>query len=351
MPHAAVQVRRIGCQPQDGPAQDAYVLAHSWGTVFHRPQWLAAVHSAYGHADASLAAWRGETLCGLLPMMEVHSVFVGKVLVSIPYATYGGILADDDDAAAALANEARAMLGRCGGNYLELRHREMRPLDLPVVNRYDTFRKRLPSQADDVLAGLPRKARAAARKGLDDLGEDCARMGGDLLPDVYRLYAMTLRRLGSPNYSWTFFRHLAAQYGDDCVCLVVYRRGRPVAGVMSFIFRDEIVPYFSGSTDEGQRLNANNVMYLRLMEYAAGRGLEWFDFNRTRRDNHGPYDFKRHQGFEPSPLHYQIALGDGATMPNLTPSNRTFALAGRIWRRLPLPLTRCAGAVLSRWIP
>ncbi len=356
MPNAAVQVRRIGCQARDAQTQDAYVLAHPMGTVFHRPHWLRAVQSAYGHADASLAAWRGEKLCGLLPMMEVKSVFVGKVLVSIPYATYGGIIADDDQAAVALAVEARAMLGRQGGNYLELRHREMRPLDLPVISRYDTFRKMLPAQASEVLPQLPRKARAAARNGLDDLGEDCARMGfartgGDLLADVYRLYAMTLRRLGSPNYSLTLFRRLAAEYGDDCVCLVVYRKRRPIAGVVSFVFRDEIVPYFSGSTDQGQRLNANNVMYLRLMEYAVGRGIKWFDFNRTRRDNHGPYDFKRHQGFEPSPLHYQIALAAGAAMPNLTPSNRKFALAGRIWRRLPLPLTRCAGAVLSRWIP
>ncbi len=350
MPEAPVQVRPVALDAQDGQAQDCYVLQHPQGTVFHRPHWLRAVAAAYGHAPASLGAWRGEQLCGLLPLMEVKSLFVGKVLVSVPYATYGGIVADDDATVAALAAEAQNLLGRRGANYLELRHREQRPLDLPVITRYDTFRKELPP-AGEVLEKLPRKARAAARNGLSVLGEDCARMGGDLLGDVYRLYCLTLRRLGSPNYSWRLFRELAREYGDDCVCLAVFRGGRAIAGVVSFIFRDEMVPYFSGSTDAGQRLNANNVMYLRLMEYAATHWLKWFDFNRTRRDNRGPYDFKRHQGFEPSPLHYQICLAEGAAAPNLTPSNRKFAIAGRVWRRLPLALTRPAGSVLSRWIP
>jgi len=32
--------------------------------------------------------------------------------------------------------------------------------------------------------------------------------------------------------------------------------------------------------------------------------------NRTRRDNRGPYDFKRPQGFSPSPLHYQVFMNN-----------------------------------------
>jgi FemAB-related protein (PEP-CTERM system-associated) len=204
---------------------------------------------------------------------------------------------------------------------------------------------------EDVLALLPRKTRAAARKGLDLLGEDSAVTGPELLDVIYDLYSVTLRRLGSPNYRREFFHSLLSAYGDDCVCLVVRDAGKPVAGVVSFIFRDEIVPYFSGSLDEGMTKNANNVMYLRLMEYAVGRGLKWFDFNRTRRDNTGPHAFKRYHGFEPAPLHYQVYLHNGKSKPNLSPSNKKFALAGRAWSKMPLWLTRSAGSTISKWIP
>lgn len=351
MPEMALQVRPL--QPEQRQSWQGYVLDHPNGTVFHRLEWSDAVAAAYGHRALHLTAWQGDRLAGVLPLFLVKSPFVGKVLVSVPYATYGGVLGDTPAVAAALYEHAKSLMKQHAARYLEFRHREAGTLDLPEISRYDTFRRELPGKVEEVLAGLPRKARAAARGGLSSLGDDCTRTGNDaeLVDIVYDLYSITLRRLGSPNYSRKLFHELRQSYGDDCVALVVRDAGKPIAGVISYIFRDEIVPYFSGSLDEGMRKNANNVMYLRLMEYAVKRGLRRFDFNRTRRDNSGPYDFKRHHGFEPSPLHYQIALADGVAMPNLTPSNRKFALAGNVWKKLPLGLTRLAGAVVSRWIP
>ena len=101
----------------------------------------------------------------------------------------------------------------------------------------------------------------------------------------------------------------------------------------------------------GKAANANNVMYLRLMEYAVQKGLRWFDFNRSRRDNRGPHAFKRYHGFEPAPLHYQVFMNKIAELPNLSPSNKKYALAGRVWKKLPLWLTGPAGSQITKWIP
>ena len=348
-PEDALEAKRF--EEGDAGPWDAYVLAHPTGTVFHKLAWSWAIAAAYGHEPLHLIAWCKGRVSGVLPLFLVKSLLVGRVLVSVPYATYGGILADSHDAAAALLASAQELCRTFGARYLELRHREPNDLGLPEVDRYDTFRKALPEQVEDVMASLPRKTRAAARNGLKRLGEDCTAMGREWLGMVYDLYSVTLRRLGSPNYSRRLFDALLTQYGDDCVCLVVRDQGKPLAGVISFVFGDEIVPYFSGSLDVGMEKDANNVMYVRLMEYAVGRGLRRFDFNRTRRDNRGPYDFKRHHGFEPTPLHYQFYMSGGGQLPNLSPSNEKYALAGRVWRRLPLWLTRPAGARITKWVP
>ena len=80
-------------------------------------------------------------------------------------------------------------------------------------------------------------------------------------------------------------------------------------------------------------------------------GCRIFDFGRTRCDNAGSFDFKRFHGFEARRLYYKRrALGDGPDV-RLTPTNPRFALARRIWPRLPLVVTRSLGASLSRWIP
>lgn len=327
------------------------MLAHPTGTVFHKLAWSRAVEAAYGHEPLHLVAWHEGRVCGVLPLFLVKSLLVGRVLVSVPYATYGGILADSDPAAAMLLTHGQQLSREFGVQYLELRHREPNGLGLPEIDRYDTFRKQLPERAEEVLPSLPKKTRAAARNGLKLLGEDAVVFGPEWLDAVYELYSSTLRRLGSPNYSRRLFGLLQQQYGDDCVCAIVRDGQVPVAGVVSYVFRDEIVPYFCGSTDVGMLKNANNVLYLRLMEYAIRRGLRWFDFNRTRRDNTGPYGFKRHHGFEPAPLHYQICLNRAKALPNLSPSNSKYALAGRLWRKLPLGLTRLAGARIAKWIP
>ena len=342
----AVQVRPY--EQADADSWESYVQSQPSATVFHRLAWSRAVEKAYGHRPLHLTAWTGERMVGVLPLFLVKSIFVGRVLVSVPYATYGGILADSDEVTAAMLSGAEDLCGRLNVEYLELRHREANSLGLPEIDRYDTFRKQLSSSRDEVLPSLPRKTRAAARKGLKLLD---ASFAPELLDTIYGLYALTLRRLGSPNYRRRFFRELQNTYGDDCVCLVVSDHRKPVAGVISYIFRDEIVPYFSGSLSRGMQKNANNVMYLKLMEYAVERGLKWFDFNRTRRDNRGPHAFKRNHGFEPVALHYQILLNKARELPNLSPSSGKFALAARIWKKLPLWFTRLAGQRITKWIP
>ena len=344
-----LEIKPLGSQ--DSGAWEEYVQDHPDATMFHPLLWSAAVQSAYGHEPMHLVAWRGGHVVGVLPLSMVKSLFVGKVLVSVACATYGGILADSGDIARALAQAAQNLCHDLGAQYLELRHREPVDTGFAEVGQYVTFRKLLPTQVNDVLPSLPRKARAAARAGLDAFGPEAVLSGPEHLGDIHYLYALTMRRLGSPSHRWSFFVHLAELFGDDCVCLLLRRNGRPVAGVVSFLFRDEIVPYFSGSTQEGMECNANNVMYLRLMEYAVLRGLRWFDFNRSRRDNPGPYHFKIHQGFDPQPLHYQVCLLRRSEAPNLTPGNPKLALAQRVWRRLPLRITRSAGGMIWKWIP
>ena len=60
-----------------------------------------------------------------------------------------------------------------------------------------------------------------------------------------------------------------------------------------------------------------------------------------------PIGFKKNQGFSPQPLEYQHYVPPGATAPDLRPTNPRFALARRIWRHLPLPVTQRLGAWLA----
>lgn len=329
---------------------DSYVRAHSDATLFHTLSWCDAVADSFPHQPLHLLARRGNRIGGVLPLFLVRSRLGGRMLVSVPYAVGGGMLTDDDTAAQALTHAAQAVAGKLRCRTLELRGRHAAVPGAPIDNHYVTFERVLPDQAEDVLDWLPRKARAAARHGRDKHGLS-AEFGDHLLPEVWKLYARSMRRLASLTYPYRFLqRLLIATRHRHWVCLIS-RSGQPVAGLVTFLFRDRVMPYFVGMSDDARRYSAANYLYFISMQRAVAAGFRIFDFGRTRRDNHGSFDFKRFHGFEPTPLAYQRISLDGKTVPRLCPTDDRFVLARRIWPLLPLRLTTWLGAALSRHIP
>jgi predicted N-acyltransferase len=201
-----------------------------------------------------------------------------------------------------------------------------------------------------VLAGLPRKARAAARNARDR-HKLTVEFADANLRQVWRLYARSMRRLGSPNYPYRFFEALVHGTPERHVVSLVRHEGRPAAGLVSFIHNDTLMPYFAGCDERLERYSPNNFLYLTAMEWGVRAGLRRFDFGRSRVGNQGSFNFKRHQGFEPEPLRYQVWVRPGKQAASLTPDSSRLQWAIRTWRRLPLMITRPLGARLAGWVP
>lgn len=345
-------------------AWQLYVDRHPEGTLFHTLLWRDAVRETFKHRSRYLAAWRGETCVGVFPLMQISSCLAGTILVSVPYAVYGGTLADDAETHAALLGRARELAAQLRAQWIDIRSIKPHWPDLPVVRRYVTFRKQLPSDPDRVLSSLPRKARAAARQARD-LHRLEASFSDAHLDTVWSLYSRSMRRLASPNYPLRFFRYLIEHtptVGDGMktngdsnrlghLVQLVRQGDQPIAGLVSFVYRRTLMPYFAGCDESFERTHPNNFLYLTAMERGVRMGCREFDFGRSRVDNAGAYDFKRFQGFEPTPLHYQYYVPDGGREPNLHPGNTRLSLARRVWPRLPLAVTRPLGSWLARSIP
>jgi FemAB-related protein (PEP-CTERM system-associated) len=340
----------VALSPERYAEWDRYVARHADGSLFHTLAWRDAVRNGFGHTDHYWAAVRDHRIVGVFPAFLVASRIAGRMLVSVPYGVGGGILADDSEAAKGLLKTARRTACERGCSIIDLRSERATAPDLPIVDRYVGFRRELPDRAEEVLSWLPRKARAAARNARDKYGLT-AHFNDENLALVWRLYTISMRRLASLNYPYRFFKALADRFRDRSWVTVVRRNGQPVAGLVTFLYRDRVMPYFIGTTDEARHCSAANFIYLAVMERAVAAGYRVFDFGRSRRDNSGSYDFKRFHGFEPRPLEYQRYIEPGRSTTDLSPANPAFSLARRIWPYLPLCVTRFAGAHLSRHIP
>jgi FemAB-related protein (PEP-CTERM system-associated) len=333
----------------DDARRDAYVRAHPHGTFFHLSGWRRTVERVHGHEPLDLVAWSDARIVGVLPLMMCRIPLQRPRLVSMPYATYGGPLADDGAVTAALVNQAKELARELGAAYVELRCQDDLGLGLAESTLYSTFVRDLPAQPAEVLARMPKKARAEARKGREKHGLELA-AGHWYLDDLVRMFLLNKHALGSPGLPRAHFQALLENFERSTWVHLVRQGTRPVAAVMSFAFGKTLTAYYAGTEPGADRaVSASNFMYMALQEWAVERGFERFDFCRSRADS-GAFEFKRHQGFEPTPLRYAYHLAKQASLPSFTPSNPRTALLRRGWAALPIWLARALSDRLSRYL-
>lgn len=324
---------------------DAFVLACPTATFFHRAGWQSIMSGVFRHDTYFLYAETDGRIEGVLPLAHVKSMLFGNSLVSLPFAVYGGVAAMNADAASALEAEAQRIAQRLGVDHLELRHVEPRHDDWPRQDLYVTFRKPILPEEEANMLAIPRKQRAMVRKGIKN------GLRSEIDPAVDRffaLYADNVHRHGTPALPKRYFEALQAQFGDDCEVLIVSGPdGRTLSGVLSFYFRDEVLPYYAGDDESARDLAANDFKYWELMRLSCARGLKVFDYGRSKHGT-GSFAFKKNWGFEPAPLHYEYCLYKRDAVPQNNPANAKFRLMIEAWRRMPIGMANWLGPYVVR---
>lgn len=327
---------------------DAYVMRHPHATCFHLTGWQRVIEATFAYRSFSCAVRCNGCITGILPLFLVRCLPFGRAFVSTPLAVYGGLCADDAESRDALLYHAQSLAQEWRVRYVELRQQE--PVrGLPVKELYVTFRKEIDRDPEKNMAAIPRKQRRMIRQG--DKHGLYARIGGEeFLQDFYRIYAHSVRNLGTPVFPYKLFQLFLQEFGPACRICAVFRHGKMLAGVMTFFFRDQVLPYYGGSLLEARQYAVNDYMYWQLMCYAAEQGYRVFDFGRSKKGT-GSYDFKRHWGFEPTPLPYQYYLVAQRVVPDVNPLSPAFSLPIAVWKRLPLWCTHWLGPKLVRFFP
>jgi FemAB-related protein (PEP-CTERM system-associated) len=330
-------------------AWDAYVDAHPQATIYHLWAWRDVFERAFGHQGLYLAATRDGRIVGVLPVVSFTSRLFGRFMVSLPFVNYGGVLADDDEAARALLDRATRRASDAGASHLELRHRGRIFSDLPAKQHKVGMLMPLNQTEDAAWTGLDRKVRNQIRKA--ERSELTSESGGaELLPDFYAVFAHNMRDLGTPVYGSAFFDEIFRQCGDRARVFVVRHQGRAVSAGISLEFRDTIEVPWAGSLAEHRPRCPNHLLYWSVIRHAVASGLRTLDFGRSTPDE-GTYHFKRQWGAVAQPLNWEYRLVGRSTLPDQSPHNPRFGPAIAMWKRLPLGVTRLIGPRIVRSIP
>lgn len=317
-------------------------------SFFHKAGWARVIEKSFGQRPYFLYAQSGGEIQAILPLVHVKSMLFGSSLISTAFTVGGGTAALNDTARQALDQHAQRLCADLGAAHIEYRGVSQAPEGwIARDDLYAAFSWEIAAKEEDNLKQIPRKQRAVVRKAIElDLG--CSIDSS--ADNFFALFSASVHRLGTPVQSKHYFTNLLQEFGPDaCDILTISADGQPVSSVLSFYFKDAVLPYFTGGALAARQYGSNDLMYWRLMRRAQQRGYKIFDFGRSKVGT-GPYSFKKNWGFAPVPITHAYYLPNGGALPNMNPTNPKYELLIKAWQSMPRALANFIGPYIIRGI-
>ena len=164
---------------------------------------------------------------------------------------------------------------------------------------------------------------------------------------LHRVYAESVRNLGTPVFSRRYFDVLLGAFGD---C----RRHRDGAGRRAADrLGDEFLLSRRGAAVlrrwHGEAPARCGKRFHVLGSDAARRRARLSAVRfRPQQGWHRRARVQAQLGLHPAPLHYRYRLAPGATIPDHNPLNPKYRLFIAAWKRLPLPVANLLGPPIVR---
>lgn len=334
---------------KDQPSWERYVEYHPKACNYHRWGWGRVIEETYGHQSLYLAASESAQIRGVLPLVLMKSWIFGRSLISMPFFSYGGVLAETDEIRDGLLDKAIEL-----GRELRVRHIELRQADESEYDWRDvavkvTMTVPISGTIEDLWNQLSPKMRKRIRYARNHGLE--TRWGGlEDIGNFYSVFATNMRNLGTPVYPQSWFCNMQHHFPAEVRILTVWDAGHPVAAGWVSSYRDTLELPWAASIPESREKFSMLLLYWTLLEWAGQNGYQRVDLGRCTPGS-GNYDFKHRWVCEEKPLHWYYWLAPGAPVPELRPDNRHYRLAVNTWKRLPLAVANRLGPRVVRCLP
>ena len=322
------------------------------GSVYHAYEWRRVLERGCGYRCYYLVAEEGGEMRGVLPIATLGRL-LARGLSSLPMSDYGGpVLAGRGGGRRVLEALLSAARRLAGGRGLEVRspvqarvRRYLREQASAASYKYVTFLIRLASSFNHMWRKVFNKyLRNEIRKPMKHGIE--VRVGSfpSLGRYFYRLYLMSMKRLGSPPHSFKFFAACRRTLGDERVRIfMAVKDGMPITAVLTLLHERAIYPIYAGIDPAYRRLNPLSLVLSEMVRWGCERGFDALDLGRTLYGT-SSFSYKKKWGgrMVVQPYYY---LWRGR--PRRDPREKHAFLPG-LWRKLARgPLHELAGSFLK----
>lgn len=333
------------------PEWDLQLAQQPTAQFFHSSAWIRVLMATYGYKPLRFTgSAHGGEAAPLFALMEVNSPLTGRRGVALPFTDECSPLCSDAANFSGLFASAKDYGRSRGWKYVEGRG-GLSLLDgaTPSTSFHghsldlSLGEKLLFNRTD---ASVRRAVRKAEQSGLTV-------SVSQTLADVrvfYSLLCKTRKRHGLPVQPFRFFanihRHIIAPGNGQVV--LAHLDSVPVAGAVFFLHRRKAIYKFGASDENYQQFRGNNLVMWKAIQWLAHHGFESLDFGRTSLANDGLRKFKLGWGTRERTLDY--FRYDLDTSAFVTVCDESTGWHNRIFARLPVSLSRLAGAMLYKHV-
>lgn len=308
--------------------------------IYHRWEW-GEVFARYGLPVRRLAAFQGNQIVGILPLVQQRSLLFGRHWVSLPWFDAVGVIAATEESVEMLVDAATQLAEETDTDTVQIRQSQACGLSRHCRTDKVLMRLELPADPEQLWSSLKPKVRNQVRKG-EKSGLSVSAGGAERLSAFYRVYSQNMRDLGSPSHSEPFFSAVCEAFADEIRIWTVNLDGQTVGAGFTIANGSILEIPWASSLRDFNRCCVNHAMYWQILKAACEEGFGWFHFGRSTVGS-GTYRFKEQWGARPLPLFWYFLGKDSVAAEAATDPGESFGLARRLWRRLPTAVTRQLG--------
>ncbi|MFX0199989.1 MAG: FemAB family XrtA/PEP-CTERM system-associated protein [Candidatus Hodarchaeota archaeon] len=334
---------------KDEKLWDDFVAANHNATFFHQIAYKTLVEKCYKYKPIYLIAKDAGEVNGILPLFLVNNIFLGKRLISLPFATVGGVCSNSIMAISILIDRAVELTNSLHCDYLEIRSlKEHKSTNVITKNNYFWFLLQLDLNPLTIWKNIGKTNRRLISKAKKNNLRVI--LNSKDFKTFLNIYSQGQRNLGTPIQDYKWLNSLFFDFPDNHSIALVEYNGKVITAIFSRYFKNTVSPVIGYSFEEYRHLNPMRIILWELIEDACRKGYEWFNFGRSVKSS-GAYSFKAAWRAKPLQLYYHYYLCKSKKIPDTSQESVKRQLFAKVWKKLPMPVANRLGPPIRKYFP
>ncbi len=344
-----------------------YIEKHNDATIYSHPIWLRALENEYDKESIVLfCVDENSKIRGILPLLPTsglpfkkHEPVAAKRLASLPRTPLSGLLYDNDEVRRLLLNEA-SLKARFEFNALLQIKSYCPSLDagnneIQKIGWRDSYYFELPKCPSDLRFGNKKQnhnvrwgVTKAKNSGLTVREADSEKE----LQRWYILYLETMRWHVVPARPYRFFKYLWENLKPKGLMKLLIsetdgnNKKEMLAGSIFLNYNNTVFYAFNGRNASALAFHANDLIQWEAINKSCEEGYSFYDMGEVAEGNGGLAQFKSKWGCGTRMVYHYY----NDSTPKDIDIVKNMDLYKRIWKNLPLGLTKNIGTLINRYL-